>query len=356
MTTATPPVARTVDDFAPDWLTAALRDAGRLGRARVVGVDAQPIGTGQMSRVLRLTPTYDTPEPSAPVSLIAKLASEDASARAAGNAMGFYEAEVRFYREIAPRVDAATPGCIAASIDLDDGSFTLLLEDRSHLRVGDMVAGGTVDEAAAALADLARLQAPIWNDSGLATAAWLSPARWRAFSETFPTALEPFLTRFGHALTAAEVAVCERILPRAVTWLDEWSGPIVVQHGDYRLDNMLFDDGPPTKVIVFDWQTARVGPPLVDAGFYLGGCLSIDDRREHEVALLRDYHGRLRAAGVTTYSWDECRRDYARYAAYGMLGFVGSFIHVEVTPRGEDLYLAAFRRYAQQVLDLEGTA
>lgn len=171
MTTATPPVARTINDFTPDWLTATLRDAGCIGTARVVGVDAQPIGTGQMSRVLRLTPTYDTPGPHAPASLIAKLASEDASARAAGNAMGFYEAEVRFYREIAPRVDAATPGCIAASINLQDGVFTLLLEDRPQLRVGDMVSGGTVDEAAAALTELAKLQAPVWNDPQLATAA-----------------------------------------------------------------------------------------------------------------------------------------------------------------------------------------
>lgn len=164
------------------------------------------------------------------------------------------------------------------------------------------------------------------------------------------------MSRFEHALTAQEVAICERILPCAVTWLDEWSGPVIVQHGDYRLDNMLFDDSSPMTVTVFDWQTTRVGPPLVDAGFYLGGCLSTDDRRKHEMALLRDYHGRLLAAGVTGYPWEECRRDYARYAAYGMLGFVGSFIHVEVTPRGEDLYLAAFRRYAQQVLDLQDSA
>ena len=41
------------------------------------------------------------------------------------------------------------------------------------------------------------------------------------------------------------------------TWLDAWEGPTVVQHGDYRLDNMLFDDGPNPSVIVFDWQTAR---------------------------------------------------------------------------------------------------
>jgi hypothetical protein len=350
MTIATPPVARTIDELTPDWLTSTLRDAGRLTQGRVVEVDAQPIGTGQMSRVLRLTPTYEDTSEGGPSSLIVKLASEDPGARAAGNAMGFYEAEVRFYRDIAARVNAATPECHAATIDLVDGTFTLLLADRMDLRVGDMVAGGTPDEADLVLAELTKLQAPTWNDPTLSASEWLSPIRWRAFSETFPSALQPFLDRFGNALTDDEIAVCERIMPQAVSWLDAWAAPIVVQHGDYRLDNMLFDDLSPS-VTVFDWQTARVGPPLVDAGFYLGGCLAIEDRRKHENDLLRDYHQRLSAAGVDGYSWDDCRRDYARYAAYGLLGFVGTFTHVEVTPRGEDLYLTAFRRYAQQVLD-----
>lgn len=351
MSVATPPVVRTVDDLTPDWLAGVLSDAGRLDSSKVVALESEAIGTGQMSRVLRLTPTYSADTASPPASLIAKIASEDATARGAGHAMGFYEAEVRFYREIAPQVTAATPPCIGAAIDATDGAFTVLLEDQPELVVGDMVTGGSVDDAALALAELAKLQAPLWNDSTLAKTAWLSPARWRMFSETFPMALEPFLNRFGDALSADEIALCERVIPQSVPWLDAWSGPTVVQHGDYRLDNMLFGDAP-ARVVVFDWQTARVGPPLVDAGFYLGGCLPIEERRAYEQELLRDYHRNLRTLGVTTYSWDDCLRDYARYALYGLLSFVGTFIHVEVTPRGEELYLAAFRHYSQQALDL----
>ncbi|TAM62835.1 phosphotransferase [Mycobacterium sp.] len=351
MSVVTPPIARTLDNLTPDWLNTVLDDAGRLGSSAVVALDSEAIGTGQMSRVLRLTPTYSSDSENAPGSLIVKVASEDSSARAAGHAMGFYEAEVRFYREIAPQVTAATPPCIAGAIDVTDGAFTLLLEDQPELRVGDMVTGGTVDDAALALAELAKLQAPLWNSPALSTTTWLSPARWRMFSETFPSALQPFLDRFADALGADEIALCEQVIPQAVPWLDAWSGPTVVQHGDYRLDNMLFGEAP-SRIVVFDWQTARVGPPLVDAGFYLGGCLSIEERRAHEQELLRGYHKRLQALGVTTYSWDDCLRDYARYAVYGLLGFVGTFIHVEVNPRGEELYLAAFHRYAQQALDL----
>ena len=42
-------------------------------------------------------------------------------------------------------------------------------------------------------------------------------------------------------------------------------------HGDYRLDNLLFgEDG---TVTVLDWQTVSWGPPLVDASYFIGGCL-----------------------------------------------------------------------------------
>lgn len=345
------PILRTIDELTSDWLSAALHGSRAQHSAEVIDVKVEPIGTGQMSRVFHVTPTYAGDGEGMTAGLIVKIASEDPSARGAGQAMGLYAAEVNFYREVAPRVTLRTPACRFAELDETDGAFTLLFDDRPGLGVGDMIAGGSVDQAATALAGLTGLQVPTWNSTGLATADWLSVARWRAFSETFPASLEPFLTRFGAELAEDEIRLCERIMPDAASWLDRWTGPGVVQHGDYRLDNMLF--GPSGEFVVFDWQTARFGPPLVDVGFYLGGCLSIDDRRTHAEDLLSEYHQRLVAAGIGDYSWDQCRRDYARYALYGLLGFVGTYLHVEVTPRGEGLYLAAFKSYARQVLDLE---
>jgi aminoglycoside phosphotransferase (APT) family kinase protein len=57
-----------------------------------------------------------------------------------------------------------------------------------------------------------------------------------------------------------------------------WTDPLVVMHGDYRLDNLMFSraDGR-LQATVLDWQAVRVGPPLIDAGIYLRG--SVDDRR-----------------------------------------------------------------------------
>ena len=68
-------------------------------------------------------------------------------------------------------------------------------------------------------------------------------------------------------------------------------------HGDYRLDNLLFAER--HGVTVLDWQTVSWGPPLVDASYFLGGCLPIEERRGHEERLLRGYHEQLLAHGVS---------------------------------------------------------
>jgi hypothetical protein len=54
------------------------------------------------------------------------------------------------------------PALYAAGLDAASGRFTLLLEDLSStMDVGDMVGGGTPDQAALAIAELVPLQAPL---------------------------------------------------------------------------------------------------------------------------------------------------------------------------------------------------
>ena len=353
-------VARTAEDLTAAWFTSALRRAGVLADGGAVEtVTTAPIGTGQMSVVLRASLTYSADggaRAEGPPSFVVKLAAADGPGRATGHGMGFYLAEVRFYRDVAPTVGIRVPACHLAEIDTDEGWFTLLMANTPSAGVGDMVEAGTVARAASALRELVGLQAPRWQDPALRTADWLQPTSWIAFAHTFPDSLTPFLSRFGDRLTPEEIALCEKVMPHAVSWLRAWSGPMVLQHGDFRPDNVLFDvvdtDGR-EELTVFDWQTVRVGPPLVDAGNYVGGSLTVADRRAAELELIRGYHDGLRAAGVTCYPWDDCWTDYRRYALYGVYGYVGTSPHVQPSERGDQLYLAAFRRFAAQAIDLE---
>ena len=69
---------------------------------------------------------------------------------------------------------------------------------------------------------------------------------------------------------------CGRDLPTARTvaeWLRRHRPPeqdLALCHGDYKLDNLLFDAEPPPRLLaVVDWEMAAVGDPLVDLAWAL---------------------------------------------------------------------------------------
>jgi hypothetical protein len=304
-----------------------------------------------MSQVLRAQLSYDGDGGAVPSSVIVKVAAESEMIRQTGLGMGFYPAEIRFYQEIAESVDINAPDCYYAEIDAAEGWFTLVMNDRPNVAPGNMLDDGTPTDAASALRETIALQSPRWNDPVLREADWLQPTSWIMFAESFPASLAPFLERFGERMTAEEKALCERVMPHAASWLRSWSGPVVIQHGDYRPDNLLF--GPPgERPTVFDWQTVRVGPPYIDPGNYIVGSLTTETRRAHQEELLRGYHEGLLGGGVDGYAWDTCWEDYRCSPLYGVHAFVGTSPHVQSTPRGDELYLQSFRRYAAAAIDL----
>jgi hypothetical protein len=343
MTTLT--AARTIDELTPEWLSAALERP-------INGVRAELIGTGQLGRVVRLALERDDGQHEV---LIAKLAAEHETSRQTGIAMGVYEAEVRFYEQIAPTVAISAPHCHFAAYEPDSGWFTLIFDDASAgADVGDMVAGGSVDQAATALTALAALQGPRWGDPALAQLPWLADrGRTELLFGAFAGTAPRFLADLGDQLSAEQAGVIERAVPKALAWVQSWSDPLVVQHGDFRLDNMLFARTPDVPAVtVVDWQTARLGPPLVDAAFYLGGCLTRADRVANERALLGEYHTALCAYGVEGFSLDDVWHAYRRDCLLGLSMAVGTYAMVEQDARGHALYVGAARTYADLVIDL----
>jgi aminoglycoside/choline kinase family phosphotransferase len=290
--------------------------------------------------------------------VVYKFASSDPTSRSTGVTLRTYEVEVRFYRDVARTVDIRIPACHFGDIDLATGEFVLVLEDLTPCVQGDQLAGCTVDQALLAMEELARLHAPRWNDRALADVEWLNrnaTDESLAFSEAFlPQLLPGFLSRYADRLAPSEVRIAERLLGGIGRFLRDRPGPRAVQHGDYRLDNMLFGTtagGYPLAVV--DWQTVVWGPPVFDASYFLGAGLDPDARRAHERPLLRAYHDALRARGVGGYSWDDCWRDYRRYAFGGFLMAIGASTMVVQTARGDEMFLTMIRRHGAQIADLE---
>jgi hypothetical protein len=345
-------IADTPEALTAEWLTAALTASGSLSGARVVAADVRPLGTGQMCDSVRIRLTYDEPD-AGPASLVAKLPAADEGSRATAIAFRSYEKEVRFYQELAGRLPVRTPRVLHADIDVATASFVLLLEDLAPAQPGDQLLGCDAEVAAAAVAELVNLHAPLWGDASLLRLDWLHgdpdtrgsllkdlmPALWAGFQERYAASLLPHVKQAGDAYFGR---------------LDIGTAgdrPFTVTHTDYRLDNLLIS---PTGVVtVVDWQTCGTGVGPSDVAYFLGAGLVPEVRREVEERIVQDYHDGLVAGGVTGYDRDDCWLDYRRGTWAGLSMAVLASKSVKRTDRGDQMFLTMADRHARHALDLD---
>jgi hypothetical protein len=348
-----PDIVRSAADVTPEWMARVLANAGALAGGGVVGVTASPIGTGQMADTARLTITYDEPG-AGPPSVVGKFASSDEQSRATGLALRAYEIEVRFYREVAARVAARVPAVYLAEVEPETGWFSLILGDIVGGRQGDQIEACGPDTAVAVLEEMAGLHAPCWEASDLAALGWLNRATPEsdALMVSLVTALLPgFLERYGDRMAPEHVALSEKFVAHLGEWLSRRIGPRTASHGDFRLDNLLFERGV-RRPVVLDWQTLSWSAGSYDAAYFIGGCLSPEDRRAHEAELLAHYHEALCARGVQGYSLAQLRRDARRDTFGGLLMAIVASMVVQRTERGDLMFLTSAARHAQHALDV----
>jgi aminoglycoside phosphotransferase (APT) family kinase protein len=122
-------------------------------------------------------------------------------------------------------------------------------------------------------------------------------------------------------------------------------------HGDFRLDNLLFRPGD-VRPYVVDWQTATWGSAASDVAYFLGGSLTVEDRRRHREELLDGYHRALVAEGVVGFDRDRLDDEYLRLCFGGLAMSIGASMLVKRTQRGDEMFVTSVARYAQQALDL----
>jgi len=349
-----PAIAATSDLVDAAWLTAALRASGAIGDASVTAVTKTPVGNGLVGDSFRFGLTYDRAEPGAPESVVGKFPAADPSSRASGASFRLYLREVSFYRQIASTVGIITPKAHYAEIDEAGQDFTLIFEDMGPARPGDQLTGCSVADAETAMLEAAALHAPRWADPSLLQLEWLNPSEElnATFRAGLPMVLAAYHERYDGLLEHEFMKLVDRLPDVMPAFHAMDAGPRTVQHGDFRLDNILFDaQGGKKRMATLDWQTVTCGPGLLDVSYFLSAGLPVDVRRAHEQDLVRRYHDELQRLGVRDYGWDACWRDYRRFAVHGVFMGVFSSIVVERTERGDQLFLAMTRGGCAQALD-----
>jgi aminoglycoside phosphotransferase (APT) family kinase protein len=330
---------RTIDELTPAWLAAT------LGRDGLELLGSERIGTGQMSHSHRVTFTAGAD----PESVVVKLASADPTSRGTGVSLGLYFREVAFYRALGARLGRPVPSCHAAEYDPSGGWFTLVLEDVSSGVQQDQIAGCSVELARTAVRALAQVHAPVLGDNALGAADYLNQPN-PLTADMLKALLTGFTDRYEHRVAAEHMEICNRFVPVWEQWGAERTPPLGLVHGDYRLDNLLFE---PDACRVVDWQTVGWGPPMLDLSYFIGSSLELEERRAHEHELVRLYHDELTGQGVNSLSWEQCWHGYRRQAFAGIGMVVVATMMVERTERGDEMFMSWLARTAQQILDLD---
>lgn len=185
--------------------------------------------------------------------------------------------EVVAYREVLDQAGFGTPALLGSVLDPAAGRYWLFLE---------MVHGE-----------------PLWNIADLEV--WEESARWLArVNARCPAPAAAGLLRYdaawfavwlrrARAVAPDALQTAARVHPRAIECLTAWPSGLV--HGEFYASNVLIADGDDGghRVCAVDWETAGVGPGVLDLAALTAGRWTTEQRER----LLLAYHGAWSDAG-----------------------------------------------------------
>lgn len=337
-----------LDEISAEWLTTVLRDSGEISPdSRVSRMDWSLLGEGEgfLGDLARIEMEYEGTD--GPKTAVLKIPTTKPENRGLGVMFSAYENEVRFYNEFADRTKVRIPRCyyadledepksaaiaakvldalpervtlwlldrLAAAAGKSDRRFIVLMEDLGSARIGDQVAGATVQDAGLALDVLAEFHAAFWNSPDL-------HRDWIVRQDDTPLVVHGVYER---ALPAFEERFRQQIDEGGSREVLDWvtaNGPALLRrvgggptqtlvHGDFRMDNLVFFDEQHPPVGMIDFQGVSAGHPLTDVAYFLRPNLEPDQADLYEQTLLQRYHEALLRHGVTDYSWETLQREY----------------------------------------------
>jgi thiamine kinase-like enzyme len=311
------------DSITAAWLTEALKIRGALKDAVVLSFTKKPIGEDESFTGGTLTQVeieYSSPEPKAPRSLVVKLSPTDPEILEA--LKGNYRREGHFYTEFAAKENLPIPHCYYGDFDIETGEGILLLEDLSHYRLVEFVAGCVPQDVEKVMRALATIHVQGWNSPQLkemSGAEILTDFPFAELWSQYPqkaTALLPELP-----LPDSFLAIGQYVADNALSIFERLSeaDPLTCIHRDIHVDNVLFGvrEGD-IPAIILDWQAAGRGKGVYDVAYFIISSVSPVQRRQTEKELLRFYHTLLVKNGIENYSFAQCWFDY-RLSVVGKL-------------------------------------
>ncbi|CAO5171218.1 Aminoglycoside phosphotransferase [Frankia sp. AiPs1] len=244
-------------------------------------------------------------------------------------------------------------------IDRPALDFTLVMEDvtRRGADPRDSTRPMTADQVAHGLRGLARLHSRYWGFSATThpELAWMQT--WEP-TDGFSSGLRTFVPRgLERGVNVLPARVAAHSGDEVVDLWARYVGtlgrdPVTLLHGDAHIGNTYVLPG--DQVGFLDWQVAHRGGWCQDVGYFLVGALTVEDRRQHERALIAEYRDALDLPEQARPSIDLAWLRYRASAAYGLAIWL-STLGTDGWQRHE-ISLALTERYAAAFADLDTPA
>jgi len=301
--------------LTPAWMTQALSEA-------YPGVEVSAVTDVDIFRTaatkVRFKVTYADPSTTAPTQLFMKGffgGDEAAPYRASGVA----EAEVRFYREIAPGLSMELPPYVYGIADSSNGHGIIVMKDM--IVAGAKFLGAlepyTLTQTRCTLDQLARLHASHWGAEKLARLPWLKSTIGLLSDKPVMTVerLNELMSGKRGDTLAPEIKDGARMF-RGLQALRKRVAEtqLCVVHGDTHAGNVYEY---PSGQAFTDFQMVQRGCWALDIAYHIAAVLTVEERVRSEKDLLRHYLDRLAAHGATPPTWDEAWHLYSMSVLYG---------------------------------------
>lgn len=225
--------------------------------------------------------------------------------------------ESDFYTRIAPALDVTVPHCVAAVVDRTNQQAVIVMRDliADGARFCSALEAFTADDAAASLAQLARLHA---GSHLLAGADWIRPRAADLARMTYitPEMLQEMLDGPRGANLSPQVRDAGRLLAAMRALADRDEGrPQFLVHGDSHAGNIFRTAHGGTGLI--DWQLLQRGGWALDVAYHLCAVLPWELAEVEERTLLDAYLADMRARGFAMPDRDDAWRQYREAVIYG---------------------------------------
>ena len=342
-------IPASIDDVTAEWLSEATG-------LSITGSTAEQFGAGigVSSALYRVHLEGD----GCPSSVVVKLPALDENAVFTSTILRMYIREVAFFNELADQSPVRVPQSYYAAVDEATSQFVAVMEDMGTMRLCDQIAGMQLTDAERAVDELAQWHATWWGKGDDLAARGLTVS----LADPIYPAILPMVFGEGWDKVIAAMPVAQSIkdvgvgwaeaMPRLLTDLSRGTNTMI--HGDYRGDNILFnDDG---SVVLLDFQLIGTGTGAYDLAYMVTQSLDTDVASSHEKELFNRWLDGLAAAGVS-YDADQAWLDYRTAALFCLVYPIVASRGMDLSDKRQyDLIDVMNTRYARAAEELDLTA